>query len=154
MKIASLASIVASLCLTSVCVASETHDIDQGLESSLRATLRDKHVHVHAHRGVVTLDGKVPTEADRARIEALVRQTAGVVAVKDELRVTLPSPGAVGGVATSVPVYVSPPPVITAPTTVVTSPAPLIVPEYPRISVQAWSPDDQPTAGSRQADPA
>jgi len=127
-------------------MASETHDFDHGLESSLRAAIHDKHVHVHVHRGIVDLDGRVQTEADRARVEALVRQTPGVVAVKDDLHVSLPSPAASVAVPSSIPIYASPPPVIVAPGAVVTTPAPLLVPEYPRVTVQAWSDTDKPTA--------
>lgn len=139
-------SIISSFCLASAAVASESHDFDKGMESSLRSAIHDRHVHIHVHRGVVGLDGHVQTEADRARIEALVRQTPGVVAVKDDLHVTLPSPAASGSVPVSIPIYASPPPVVVPSTTVVTSPAPLLLQEYPRLSIQPWSMDDQSTA--------
>jgi hypothetical protein len=147
MKTVSVLSIISSLFLASLCAASESHDLDRGLESSLRATLNDKHVHIHAHHGVVTLDGRVPAEADRERIEAVVRHTTGVVGVKDQLRVSLPSPAVLGQVPVSIPIYsTAPPEVVVPPTTVVATPAPVLIPRYPKLKVQAWTPDDQPAA--------
>ena len=137
---------VAALCVAASALASASHDFDRGLESTLRAAIHDKHVHVHVHEGIVKVDGRVQTEADRARIESLVRQTPGVVAVKDELHVILPSPGAVTTVPITVPVYRVAPPVPVAPTTIVTKPPPLIVPEYPRLSIQPGSGEDQSIA--------
>ncbi|HZR19694.1 MAG TPA: BON domain-containing protein [Verrucomicrobiae bacterium] len=142
MKTASLLCIVSTLLVTSAGWASESHDFDRGLESTLRATLNDRHVHVHVKRGIVTLNGRVPTEEDRRRIEFTVRHTDGVVAVKDDLRVTLPSPAAS---TVAVPIYTTPAPIVVAPAPVLTAPAPLILPQYPRVTVQAWSGDDQPT---------
>jgi osmotically-inducible protein OsmY len=145
MKTTSLALIVASALCASLSSASDTHDADHALESGLRATLNEKHVHIHVHKGIVTLEGRVPTEADRQRLETMVRNTPGVVAVKDELKVNLPSPGAYG-TPPSVPVYATPPPEIAPTAPVVTMPAPVIVPEYPKLKVQAWTDEDQPTA--------
>jgi hypothetical protein len=144
MKTVSLVCVVSTLLGGSLALASESHDFDRGLESSLRATLNDRHVHVHVKQGIVTLDGRVPTEADRRRIETVVRHTDGVVAVKDDLRTTLPSPAVIEtGTTTTIPIYTTPAPVIAPPATVVTTPSPLIVPKYPRVTVQAWSDDDQ-----------
>lgn len=90
MKTALVLTLASSLLLPGVSTASDTHDADRGLESNLRRELNDKHVHVHVHEGIVTVDGKVPTDADRERVESIVRNTPGVVALKDELKVTLP----------------------------------------------------------------
>jgi hypothetical protein len=151
-------TMASSLLLPRIVVASDTGDADHGLESTIRTELPDKHVHVHVHEGIVTLDGKVPTETDRQRIESVVRTTPGVVALKDELKVTLPSPG-VYGVAPTVPVYmeplpavvpsapvVTPAPVVTQPAPVVTQPPAVVIPDYPRLRVQPWSIQDQPLA--------
>lgn len=145
MKITSLSIIISSLLFAGVGLATDSHEADHALESGLRATLNERHVHVHVHKGIVTLEGRVSTEADRQRLEALVRNTTGVVAVKDELKVSLPSPGAVGGLP-SVPVYAAPLPEVAPTTPVVIAPPPVVIPEYPKIKVQAWTPDDQPTA--------
>lgn len=153
MKTAFVITVASSLLLPGIGIASDTHDADRGLESNLRTELTDKHVHVHVHEGIVTLDGKVPTETDRQRIESTVRSTPGVVALKDDLKVTLPTPG-VYGVPPAVPVYRAPLPMVVAPAPVVTQPAPvvtqppaLIVPDFPRLKVQPWSIEDQPLAG-------
>jgi len=81
----------------------------------------------------------------------MVRNTTGVVALKDKLKVELPSPGTYGAPPTA-PVYLSAPPEVRTGTAVVTSPSPLIVPDYPRVKVQAWSPEDQPAAGTIAAE--
>jgi hypothetical protein len=146
MKRVSVLSIVSSLCLASAALASDSHHFDRGMESSLRAAIHDRHVHIHVRRGIVTVDGRVQTEADRVRIDEMIRHTPGVVAVKDDLHVVLPSPGAVVSVPTRVPVYATAAPVLVPSAPVVISPAPLLIPEYPRVSVQAWSGEDQSTA--------
>lgn len=157
MKTALVLTVASSLLLPWVCAASDTHDADQGLESNLRTEISDKHVHVHVHRGIVTIDGKVRTDADRNRIESIVRNTTGVVALKDDLKVTLPSPGTYGAapagvvvsptvVAPAVPVYAAPLPEVAPPVTVVTPPPPVVIPDYPKLRVQPWSLDDQPLA--------
>ena len=153
MKTALVFTVVSSLLLPAGLLADETHDADRGLESMLRSEITDRHVHIHVHHGIVTVDGHVRTDVDRQRIDALVRNTTGVVALKDELKVDLPSPGTYGaapaGVAIapgSVPVYTGPLPDLVPAAPVVTSPAPVIIPEFPKIKVQAWSPQDVPMA--------
>ena len=153
MKTALVLTVASTLLLPWSASASDTHDADRGLESTLRTELSDKHVHVHVHEGIVDLDGKVRTEADRQRIESVIRATPGVVALKDELKVTLPAPGVYGAAPAGVPVYaaplpevVTPAPVVTQPAPVVTQPPPIVVPDYPKLKVQAWSLDDQPLA--------
>ena len=146
MKRATVLSIVSSLCLASGAMASDSHDFDRGMESSLRAAIHDRHVHIHVRHGIVNVDGRVQTEADRFRIDEMIRHTPGVVAVKDDLHVVLPSPSAAVSVPVRVPVYATPAPVLVPSTPIVTSPAPLVIPEYPRISVQGWSGEDQSTA--------
>jgi hyperosmotically inducible periplasmic protein len=54
---------------------------------------RETSIDVDTKDGVVTIAGTVPTEADKTRIEALVRRTTGVKSVNDNL--------AVSGVGTS-----------------------------------------------------
>jgi len=152
MKTALVLTVASSLLFPWVCSASDTHDADQGLESNLRTELNDKHVHVHVHHGIVTIDGKVRTDADRERIDSLVRSTPGVVALKDDLKVTLPSPGAYGvtpagtAVAPTIPVYAAPLPDLVPAVPVVNSPVPVVIPNYPKLKVQAWSLDDEPLA--------
>lgn len=152
MKTAFVLTVASSLLLPWVCGASDTHDADRGLESNLRNEISDKHVHVHVHEGIVTLDGKVRTDIDRNRIESIVRNTTGVVALKDDLKVTLPAPGVYGAapagvvVSPTVPVYAAPLPEVAPPVTVVSPPPPVVVPDYPKLRVQSWSLDDQPLA--------
>lgn len=146
MKITCALTLASSLLLAHVGIADDTHEADRGLEGSLRAAINERHVHIHVHQGIVTLDGKVPTEADRERIEALVRNTGGVVAVKDKLNVTLPTPGAYGANPSRVPVYATPPPVVAPPATVVSPPAPVLIPDYPKLRVLAFTSGDEPIA--------
>lgn len=48
----------------------------------------DKSIEVHTKDGVVTLTGKVPTEADRTRIAGIVQRTTGVKSVENNLTVS------------------------------------------------------------------
>jgi hypothetical protein len=146
MKAAHVLTVVSSLLFASVCSASGSHDADRGIEGSLRATLNDKHVHVHVKHGVVKLNGEVRTAEERARIESLVRHTSGVVALKDELKVTSPSPGLNPEYPPGVPVYTAPAPEVVPGTPIVTAPAPVVIPEYPKLKVRAWTVDDEPIA--------
>ena len=151
MRIASTFIIVSSRACASVALADEHHDMDRALEDNLRAEVKqspdlaysEHHIHIHAHRGVVTLDGHVKTEQQRQEMESLARNTTGVVAVKDELKTSIP-----GGEERSVriPVYATAPPVVEPPPAVVTRPAPVIVPSYPNLKVQAWTEEDEPAA--------
>lgn len=163
-----------SLLTGKVCIADEHHDADEGLEKTLRANLDERHVHVHVHDGIVTLDGKVPTSADRQRIDAMVRNTPGVVALKDKLDVSFPSPANYGAnpitapaapvtvpaptetvpaptvavpvPTVTVPVYMTPMPAVEPPAAVVTPPIPVVVPAYPKLKVQAWTSADEDEA--------
>lgn len=144
--------VISSLVLANISMASERHEADKAIETNLRATLNQRHVHVHVHDGIVTLEGHVRTEADRQSIDSLVRGTPGVAAVKDMLKVALPSPGDVVAVpayrtTTTIPIYATPPPAeVITPAPVVTLPAPVIVPEYPRLKVQAFTEEDEAMA--------
>jgi osmotically-inducible protein OsmY len=158
MKIRTVSIIVSLLVFASACLASETHDIDKGIEKSLRSVATERHVQIHVHEGVVTLDGQVPTPEDRQRLEALVRGTSGVVAVKDNLKVGMasanapvvaPAPPAPVEVrppevreSVRIPVYTEAPPEAAPPSVTVVMPPPVIVPEYPKLKVQAWTADD------------
>ena len=153
MKIALVFTVVSSLLVPAGLMADDTHDADRGLESMLRSEITDRHVHIHVHHGIVTVDGKVRTDIDRQRIDSLVRNTTGVVALKDELKVELPSPGVYGAAPAgvtiapgTVPVYTRPLPDLVPAAPVVTPPAPVIIPEFPKIKVQAWRPQDEPMA--------
>ena len=99
------------------------------------------------------------TETDRERVESLVRNTSGVVAVKDKLRVLSPEPGVHGAFPSAlpptaipvippsaIPVYAAPPPEVTPPPTVLTMPAPVIIPDFPKLKLQAATGEDVPAA--------
>jgi hypothetical protein len=152
---------VAGLCFVVSC-ASPFAEADRGVEGTLRSTITDRDVDVSVDRGVVTLEGKVNTEADRQRIDMLARRTAGVVAVKNELEVTLPSPGDYGAIPGSSRLRTAPPTAVVTepPATVVTespgvvvtpipsdtAPPVVVVPNTPRVKVQPATPTDQATA--------
>jgi hypothetical protein len=147
----SLMLTVVALCAAG-CASNYTHEADRGLEGTLRAEVNEKHVHVDVDHGVVKLEGNVPTEADRERLDALVQNTPGVVAVKDRLHVEFPTPGTYGAnqaavpVPSSVPVFTTPLPAVGPPAVVTTPPPPVVVPDVPRVKVQAATPHDQEEA--------
>lgn len=155
--------IVPLVALTTSCLvlscASESHEADEGVKGTLHSAITDRDVHVQVDHGVVTLEGKVNTEADRDRIDDLARRTAGVVAVKDNLEVKLPSPGDYGAIPGATPLQAVPPvAVVPQPPTVVTAPvqavpvpvdpAPpiVLVPHTPTVQIQPVTTTDQITA--------
>lgn len=150
MKMTPVLTIASTFLAATLCSAGPGHEADEGLEKTLRANVNERHVHIEVHHGIVKLEGKVASDAERERVEAIVRGTPGVVGVKDELRVGNPSP--LGGAPvvprerSSIPVYATPPPEVAPPAVVVTPPAPVIMPEYPKLKVQAATPDDLDTA--------
>ncbi len=146
MKITILLVVASTLLFVAGCASPDTHEADRGLEGTLRSEIDQRHVDIDVHHGIVHLEGHVPTASDRRRIDALVRSTPGVVAVKNELRVTLPSPGVYGANPAAIPVYPGPWPEGTPPAVAVTPPAAVVIPEYPKVQVQAWSLDDQAKA--------
>ncbi len=158
-------SIISSFLLAAGCATPGVHEADRGLEGTLRSEINEKHVDVDVHHGIVTLEGHVRTQADRERIEALVRNTSGVVAVKDKLKVTFPTPGTYGAYPGAIPVpsTVAVPtatvPVATVPVygpevaepappvaVVTPAPAPVVIPDFPKLKVQATTTDDEPAA--------
>ncbi len=167
MKTTSVLAVISSLLFAAGCATPGVHEADKGLEGTLRSEINERHVHVDVDRGVVKLEGHVRTAADRDRIEALVRNTSGVVAVKDNLHVTFPTPGSYGAypstavpsttipsttitvpsATTTIPIYTGELPVTTPPTTtIITPPAAVVLPEYPKIKVQAATDADQAEA--------
>src|SRR5882672_3913606 len=128
MKIPSIIAIVSSLVVANIGAGSELHDADRALETNLRQALNQRHVHIDVHEGIVTIDGEVRTEQDRQTIDTTVRNTPGVAAVKDKLKVKFPTPGTAtypASIPPSVPVYTTPPPEVTTPAPVVNLPAPV-----------------------------
>jgi hypothetical protein len=159
MKVLSFNSmaLIAAACFAVSC-ASPYREADRGVEGTLRSTITDRDVDVHVERGLVTLDGKVNTEADRQRIELLARRTAGVVAVRNKLKVKLPTPGEYGALPGSTALRTAPdtavvtesPSVVVQSPTVVTIPTPtgavlpaIVIPQSPSIKVQPVASTDQ-----------
>jgi osmotically-inducible protein OsmY len=100
---------------------------------------------VSARDGTVTLSGPVQSEKDREMIDTLARNTAGVVAVNDQLRVMYPPTG-VASPYGAAPVYMSPPPEGYPPAPVIST-GPAAVPgEYPNRRVRATTAADEPLA--------
>src|SRR5947209_3742367 len=77
---------------------------DVAQETALRTELNrygdlaavSPNVQIYAQNGTVTLSGSVPNERDRQMIDALVRNSSGVVSVNDQLQVSYPPTGAYG----------------------------------------------------------
>jgi len=158
MKFQSILAIASSILLANIAAGS---DADRALETNLRQAVNQRHVHIDVHDAIVTIEGEVRTEEDRQAIDAQVRGTPGVAAVKDKLKVKLPSPGtstyapsvattppavvSAPPVSTSIPVYTTQVPEVSTPAPVVSVP-PVVVPDYPKIKVQAWTEQDNSTA--------
>ncbi len=151
---------LAASCFVFSC-ASPYHEADRGVEGTLRSTITDRGVDIDVDRGVVTLEGKVNTEADRQRIEMLARRTPGVVAVKNKLKVNLPTPGDYGALPGSTTLRTAPPTaVITEPPAagtegpaIVAVPSPtgqvpsaILVPGTTTVRIQPATPNDQVAA--------
>jgi len=96
---------------------------------------------IHARDGVVTLRGSVPSERERQMVDDVVRNTAGVVAVNDELQVAYPPTG-----VTTPRLYSrAPAPVISTPPPVVV-PAPTVTASPPSLEVKASTAAERQTA--------
>ena len=151
MKIQSIKSIIAisaSLLLVNVGAASEA---DDALKTNLRQAINQRHVDIDVDDGVVTIEGEVRSEQDRQAIDTVVRGTPGVAAVKNNLKVKFATPGTAThapSLRPSVPVLTTPPPEVTTPAPVVKTPAPVMVPDYPKLKVQAWSEQDMNMANT------
>ncbi|HEV2390992.1 MAG TPA: BON domain-containing protein [Verrucomicrobiae bacterium] len=121
---------------------------DQAIESDVRSELdhygdlaaNTSHVRIIAQNGTVTLVGTVPTERDRQMVDAAVRNTAGVVAVNDELQVTYPPSVSYRQPA---PVYATPQTVPPAPVIATPNTAPVVTAPPPSLTMQASNAGDQ-----------
>ena len=95
------------------------------------------YVHFRASEGVVTVTGTVPDDRDRQMIDALVRGTAEVQAINDQMELGSTPPAYPVAVA---PVVTAPaPPVVVSGATVIRGPTPYVM-------VQASNPADQSIA--------
>jgi len=148
MKIQSIMAIVSSALLAVNVAASEVGKADKALKTNLKQAINQRNVDIDVDEGIVTLEGEVRTEEDRQAINDIVRSTPGVAAVKNKLKVKFPSPGTATyppsippAAPGRVPIYTKAPPSVTT-TTVVTPPPPVIVPDYPKLKIQASTEDD------------
>jgi len=127
----------------------QANPADLALEASLRDQLNHygdlagsaPNVQITARNGNVTLAGAVPSERDRQMIEAMVRNTAGVNSVNDQLRV-----GYVPTGTSASRVYATPPPPVAS---AAPAPAPIVSNESSdamRLRVQGISDDDRALA--------
>lgn len=153
MKIRSILAIVSSALLAISATGAEVKDADKALKINLKQALNQRNVHFDVHEGIVTLEGEVRTEQDRRTIDDLVRSTPGVAAVKNKIKVKFSSPGsstyspsippsAPGTVPMTVPVYTTAPPRVITPVPSVSLPPPVVVPDYPKLKIQASSEQD------------
>jgi osmotically-inducible protein OsmY len=96
---------------------------DVALENSLRTQLDNygqlgastSNVQISSHDGTVTLKGTIPNEKDRQMVDALVRNTSGVVALNDDMQVAYPPTGFGPRVYPATPAYPTPAPIINGP---------------------------------------
>ena len=148
MKIQTIIALSASLLLVNICVADEA---DDALKKNLRLAVNQRHVDINVDKGVVTIEGEVRSEQDRQAIDATVRKTQGVAAVKNNLKVKFATPGTATespSLRPSIPVYNTPPPEVTTAAPVIKTPAPVVVPDYPKVKVQAWADQDMTMANT------
>jgi osmotically-inducible protein OsmY len=125
------------------------HQLEIGIRSEMdrygELAAEEPALDIQAQDGVVTLKGSVHTEKDREMIDTMVRNTGGVVAVNDEIRVLYPPTGAASGYVPA-PVYTALPPGVTVPAPVIIT-GPAAVPgEYPNSRVHAATQNDQALA--------
>ncbi|PWU15140.1 MAG: hypothetical protein C5B50_15945 [Verrucomicrobia bacterium] len=154
MRIARYSGIAAMVILAAGCASPHRYS-DQALENNLRGQLHqygdlaadEPNVHIHSMDGNVTLSGRVRTEREREMIDAMVRNTAGVVSVNDRLQVWYPPTGAAPTYPVA-PVYSTPPPTAVAPAPVITTtPGRTIAPGYyPDLRMTAATSTDEITA--------
>jgi len=103
--------------------APQVNPADLSLETSLRDQLNRygelasaaPNVQITARNGLVTLTGSVPSERDRQMIEAMVRNTAGVASLNDQLQVTYSPTGSYNQPPRVYAAQPSPPDVVNAP---------------------------------------
>lgn len=156
MKITMALAITTSMLLVGGCASTSNERArraaDRALEDRIRTEM-DRYgdlaatqptLGIRARDGTVTLTGAARTERDREMIDSLVRNTAGVEAVNDQLRVIYAPTGLVS--APPAPVYTTIPSEISPPAPVVV-PGPAAVPgEYPNPRVRAAHESDRPLA--------
>jgi hypothetical protein len=144
----SIIAISASLLLVNVVLADDADDV---LEKNLRHAINQRHVDIDVDKGVVEIEGEVRSDQDRQAIDAVVRSTPGVAAIKNNLKVKFATPVTATyapALRPSVPVYMTPPPAVTTGAPVINTPAPVVVPDYPKLRVQPWSEQDVTMANS------
>jgi len=94
MKTSRLFHIMATLLLASMLGCSSTPkspQVSDRIRTSLRqAGLQDVSVSQDVDKGVVTLSGNVPSEADKAQAEAIAKSIAGEQVVSDQIAVRPP----------------------------------------------------------------
>jgi len=98
-------------------------DADRALSSTVRRALNQsetvagiaRNVYIDSRSGVVTLTGSVPSEQDRQFINNVVRNTAGVYNVNDQIQVVAPTVVTAPTGATENRVYASSPEVLVNP---------------------------------------
>lgn len=157
MRITMALAVATSMFLAAGCASNPSNKDRAAADRALEARIRVEMDHygnlaaaepalgIRALDGTVTITGSTRTEMDREMIDSMVRNTAGVVAVNDELEVMYPPTGLISGQPPA-PVYTTIPSGISAPAPVVI-PGPAAVPgEYPNPRVRAAHESDQPLA--------
>jgi hypothetical protein len=155
MKIPAILAVVTSA-FVAISVAADEGDrvLEQSIRASMKQDLNERDVHVDVDKGIVTLTGKVRTEAERRKVDDFARSTPGAVAVMNKIEVMLPSPvnptyppsslpsTPVTTRVTVIPIYTTAPPKVVTAVPVVELPPPVIVPDYPKLKIQASSEDE------------
>lgn len=126
------------------------HAADRALENSLRAQLRqygdlamdEPNIRIYARDGNVTLQGRVRDQRERDMIDTMVRDSAGVATVSDQLQVVYSPTGAASGYPVA-PVYSYVPPLPAVPPIPSRSVA---HPAYPDLRLLASTSADEVTA--------
>ena len=161
MKITYLFGLIGSVCLVAGCASpgptsgQARAEADRALENHIRAELShygdlgadSPNIQIVARDGTVTLAGPVRSEKNREMMDSLVRNTAGVNAVNDQLLVTYAPTGIES------PTQYPPAPVYTTIPAGVNPPSPVVVPgpaaipgEYPNPRIRATTSADEPLA--------
>jgi hyperosmotically inducible periplasmic protein len=87
----SIAAVLVGVATLAGCSASKSPDVTNSIRQSLdQAGLKDVSVSQDRDKGVVTLTGNVPDDADKAQAESIAKMTAAGQVVADQIAVTPP----------------------------------------------------------------
>ena len=127
---------------------------DRALENSVRDQLNHygelasaaPNVQIMARNGAITLNGAVPTERDRQMIDAMVRNTAGVISLNDQLQVNYTPTGSASGTYNQPVQGYATSPTAAQPAIDPNSPTPIVTADSLNLRIQTATDNDRQVA--------